>query len=468
MAVKKFIQGFLILCLMLILAGIDGKSSSAENNSVLRTISNDYVEFYTLGNGRYTIGTVLGNPDIDTDNYKKMLFGHPGGDTSYTTISLDGKAQIFSAKQVEYYAEEQKSESVNTYNGIKVIQTLSIVENENTGREDMIKINYQIKNDSDSDKKVDYEDSSDIVQLIVTGDMDIDFYKQGVLKYYYHPNEEYGIQDSPDFLAQHAGYYGNQQVNTISFVRDDYTIQLTSHENQSSQIGVLDNGKLKSLSDYEWKKGDIIAIDYCMDGAEICHNGQQIYFDGERSDGTLPETTPLPEITPTPDTTLTPEETSSPNMPISSGNISVMSMDTGREITSNTIAARIKIKNNGEESIPINKLTLGYIFDPDGMPFHIAEFDWACNNHNGITETAKGRFISLNSGEMQLNISFDCNQYLEVGHELEVHFRIHTPEWKNYDLGNDYSRNAWDYTETDRIFVYEGDKLISGRRSADG
>lgn len=85
-----------------------------------------------------------------------------------------------------------------------------------------------------------------------------------------------------------------------------------------------------------------------------------------------------------------------------------------------------------------------------------------------ISPERLNRFISLNSGEMQLNISFDCNQYLEVGHELEVHFRIHTPEWKNYDLENDYSRNAWDYTETDRIFVYEGDKLISGRRSADG
>ena len=57
--------------------------SILKNNTL---IANDYIEFNTASNGHYTIGTIGGNPNSSTDDNKKMLFGHPGGGTSKTTI----------------------------------------------------------------------------------------------------------------------------------------------------------------------------------------------------------------------------------------------------------------------------------------------------------------------------------------------------------------------------------------------
>lgn len=57
--------------------------SILKNNTL---IANDYIEFNTASNGHYTIGTIGGNPNSSTDDNKKMLFGHPGGGTSKTTM----------------------------------------------------------------------------------------------------------------------------------------------------------------------------------------------------------------------------------------------------------------------------------------------------------------------------------------------------------------------------------------------
>ena len=45
-------------------------------------ISNEYIEI-TLNGNRYTLGTTGGNPDSAADNNQKLLYGYPGGGTSY-------------------------------------------------------------------------------------------------------------------------------------------------------------------------------------------------------------------------------------------------------------------------------------------------------------------------------------------------------------------------------------------------
>ena len=65
-----------------------------------------------------------------------------------------------------------------------------------------------------------------------------------------------------------------------------------------------------------------------------------------------------------------------------------------------------------------------------------------------------------------MSILFDNEQMLEAGNELEIHFRIHTTDWQNYDLTNDYSRNRAEYSSNDRILFYYGDELICGEEYA--
>lgn len=82
--------------------------SILKNNTL---IANDYIEFNTASNGHYTIGTIGGNPNSSTDDNKKMLFGHPGGGTSKTTIVVGESINEFTSSNVTYDADGSKSVS---------------------------------------------------------------------------------------------------------------------------------------------------------------------------------------------------------------------------------------------------------------------------------------------------------------------------------------------------------------------
>ena len=96
--------------------------SILKNNTL---IANDYIEFNTASNGHYTIGTIGGNPNSSTDDNKKMLFGHPGGGTSKTTIVVGESINEFTSSNVTYDADGSKSVSKASYDGVDVTQELS-------------------------------------------------------------------------------------------------------------------------------------------------------------------------------------------------------------------------------------------------------------------------------------------------------------------------------------------------------
>lgn len=125
--------------------------SILKNNTL---IANDYIEFNTASNGHYTIGTIGGNPNSSTDDNKKMLFGHPGGGTSKTTIVVGESINEFTSSNVTYDADGSKSVSKASYDGVDVTQELSIIENSATGRDDVVKIKYIVKNDTEYAKQV--------------------------------------------------------------------------------------------------------------------------------------------------------------------------------------------------------------------------------------------------------------------------------------------------------------------------
>lgn len=119
-------------------------SASYVNNNYIR---NDYLEAYVQSNGRYTIGTTGGNPNSTSDDNKKMLYGHPGSDTTKTTIRIDGSDSWFKATTAPITSEDGEYSICYYTNGdIQVKQTLSFVSNYNTGRDDVIEIKYEIVN----------------------------------------------------------------------------------------------------------------------------------------------------------------------------------------------------------------------------------------------------------------------------------------------------------------------------------
>ena len=73
--------------------------------------SNEFIEFAMDVNGRFTIGTTGGNPEIETDNNKKMLYGHPSPRTSFTTIKVDG---------VNYQYNVSDQQSISEYGELGV------------------------------------------------------------------------------------------------------------------------------------------------------------------------------------------------------------------------------------------------------------------------------------------------------------------------------------------------------------
>lgn len=110
-------------------------------------ISNEYLEFAVSSNGRFTIGTTGGNPDTASDNYKRMLFGHPYSTTSYTTIRLDNVSHIYTASGSSSFERDNlRCTSEYAIGKVNVKQALTIVNNPVTQRKDVVQIKYIIKN----------------------------------------------------------------------------------------------------------------------------------------------------------------------------------------------------------------------------------------------------------------------------------------------------------------------------------
>lgn len=139
--------------------------SILKNNTL---IANDYIEFNTASNGHYTIGTIGGNPNSSTDDNKKMLFGHPGGGTSKTTIVV--------------------GESINEFTSSN-----AGISNSNT-----INPNIVITNNSDKPLKM-----SDIT-----------------INYVFNADNKENLEYHCDWLAVDNQYLGNTSV--CEFVNDDY------------------------------------------------------------------------------------------------------------------------------------------------------------------------------------------------------------------------------------------------------
>lgn len=127
------------------------KAYSLSDGSLL---SGEYIEFHVGSGGRFTMGTTLGNPERPDDDYQKLLYGHPGGTTSCTTIRVDGSDEYFDSYNSVFDTADNSNTSCCVYQDVQIEQKLKIVENNSTGREDVIQVTYTAKNRSDAEKSV--------------------------------------------------------------------------------------------------------------------------------------------------------------------------------------------------------------------------------------------------------------------------------------------------------------------------
>ena len=147
-----------------------------------KTFGNSSIEAVILSNGRFGIGTRSETPNKNgslkgassysagtryDDTYKRLLYGHPTGSTSYTTIRINDVNYTFSAdtgSTPKYNAAGTEATSTmtireNSWNSnskvlYTVQQIITLVKNPITNREDMFRIRYKVTNKTGSAKRV--------------------------------------------------------------------------------------------------------------------------------------------------------------------------------------------------------------------------------------------------------------------------------------------------------------------------
>jgi hypothetical protein len=129
----------------------NGITSSNNLSSVgYITLENEYINVAIRPNGRFTIGTNEGNPEIATDNGKKLLFGWPRSNTTYTTVRLDGINYYYGGDNIatppHNIDEEYRNSSVAKYGNVFVRQDIRLVDGGFSGIRDTVEIKYIVTN----------------------------------------------------------------------------------------------------------------------------------------------------------------------------------------------------------------------------------------------------------------------------------------------------------------------------------
>lgn len=129
-------------------------------------IGNDCLEFMVNSAGLFTIGTVEGNPDYESDNGQILLYGHSVPDTSFSTIRIQSsqnevKDFKFTADHTTYDKDRLTATSVMNVTGtfgngenynFAVTQFLEFVTG-SRGLADTVKISYDIQNNGQAAQK---------------------------------------------------------------------------------------------------------------------------------------------------------------------------------------------------------------------------------------------------------------------------------------------------------------------------
>jgi hypothetical protein len=150
---------------------------------------------------------------------------------------------------------------------------------------------------------------------------------------------------------------------------------------------------------------------------------------------------------------------------LTENDISLKSKNVYNNTITDTIATRIKLSNLSDKEIDINDLEIVYLYDNDENTDEIFECDWAGLDNVTINSAVNGHISydqNFECSKITLSFSQVENSILPANSDLDVHLRVHTNSWDDYDISNDYSLNGEDYSENCRILVYYNGNLVTG------
>ena len=152
--------------------------------------------------------------------------------------------------------------------------------------------------------------------------------------------------------------------------------------------------------------------------------------------------------------------------------LKVLSFNTTRSNSTNTIDPRFMLENTGSTDINLSDIKLRYYYTVDGDFSQLYACDYAqvagSGNQRAITASVSGRLVNVTGKanyDYYLEVSFSSSAgTLKPGEKVMVQNRFAKNNWTNYTQNNDYSFNstATDYTETSKVTVYSSGILIGG------
>ncbi len=154
-----------------------------------------------------------------------------------------------------------------------------------------------------------------------------------------------------------------------------------------------------------------------------------------------------------------------PIKPVPIGNLQVGAYNGTTQAAVNSINPKIKIVNNGTNSINLSDITLRYYYTVDGDQAQSFWCDWSPAGSGSVT----GKFVKLSpaatNADYYLEIGFLTSAgTLASGASFELASRFAKNDWSNFNQSNDYSFDSVSssYSATNKITAYIDGKLISG------
>ena len=109
--------------------------------------SGGFIEAVLIANGKFTIGTVAGDPSKTSDDNKDLIYGHPNPGTSDTMIKVDGvSSSIHSGLSSGVTASGDSLSVTLTIGSIQVLEKLTIKASQATGNKDAVEIYFKVTN----------------------------------------------------------------------------------------------------------------------------------------------------------------------------------------------------------------------------------------------------------------------------------------------------------------------------------
>lgn len=147
------------------------------------------------------------------------------------------------------------------------------------------------------------------------------------------------------------------------------------------------------------------------------------------------------------------------------GDIQVQMFNGNTSSTTNGIAPRIKLYNNGDTVVKLSDVKLRYYYTIDGEIDQNFWCDWTTVGSSNVT----GKFEKMSTpkagADYYLEIGFTSGAGdLAAGQSIEVQVRFSKTNWSNYTQTGDYSFNSTNnsYADWNKITGYIGDKLEWG------